>query len=74
MLDVDYRKPITLGVQIWRDIASGAMWKEKTEYHWSRKCGILDVWQPYRPLRSVTGITLLLLFYSIKYTMYWKTF
>jgi hypothetical protein len=31
----------------------------------SRQCGILNIWQPYRPPRSVTGIALLFYFYII---------
>jgi hypothetical protein len=55
MYNLNYT-PKTLGVKSRTEIISGGTRTKEVEFHWSRKCGSLDVSQLYGPLWSVTGI------------------
>jgi hypothetical protein len=52
-------KTLGVGAKGKRNCIGSIGTKKDGEYRWSRKCGILDISQPYRPSRPVTGIVLL---------------
>jgi hypothetical protein len=74
ILDVDYRLWITWiilqqlgGYKVEDKLHLGAREQIKFEYHWSRKCGSLEVSHSYRPQQPITGTAFVFVFQSVTF-------